>query len=107
MHFHRHVASAASVFNSFLWKLNLKPCAVHCGIESGAQKGLRAAESSKTFLAFLAFPDFMQISSEKQWATTNRCEKKILKRKQGVQIVFRVIASVTQRRFDVVVKTHR
>ncbi len=92
-------------FNSFPWKLNLKPYAVHCGIESGAQKGLRAAESSKTF--FLAFPDFMQISSEKHRATTNRCEKKLMKRKQGVQIVFRVVASVTQRRFDVVVKTHR
>ncbi len=45
----RSERSGASVLNSFLWKLSLNACAVHYGIESGAEKALRAAESVKKF----------------------------------------------------------
>ncbi len=41
--------SRASVFYSFLWMLSLNACAVHYGIESSAEKALRAAESIKDF----------------------------------------------------------
>ncbi len=43
--FHWHERSGACVFNLFLWKLSLNACAVHYGIESGAEKPFRASKS--------------------------------------------------------------
>ncbi len=78
--------SRASVFYSFLWMLSLNACAVHYGIESSAEKALRAAENIKDFGHSSTLCKYR---AKKRWATVNRKEKKKMKHKQGVNIVFR------------------
>ncbi len=45
----RSERSGACIFNSSQWKSSLNARAVHYGIESGAEKALREAESGKKY----------------------------------------------------------